>query len=252
MTPDIGLIGRGRFGTYFRGQLEAVGYQVAIADIIDDAPAWRRDVATVCAAPIVIYAVPIRALESAIVDTRTFIGPDAVVIDVSSVKVMPCQWLERHLPGVRKAGTHPLFGPQSAPPPGSCAGHRVALCPLPTHRGSPPDAEAAAVVRAMLLRLGVNIIECTPADHDRQVARSQFLTHFIGRGAMAAEIGRVALSTKTHDALMDIVDVVGRDSLALFEDMAVFNPEARVARAEFMSALQSIADRLIALELTKQ
>jgi prephenate dehydrogenase len=246
MTPDIGLVGRGRFGTYFRAQLEAVGYHVAVADITDDSTAWQRDIATACAAPLVIYAVPIRALDAALRDTRPLLNPDAVVIDVASVKVIPCQWLERHLPGIRKAGTHPLFGPQSAPV--SCAGHRVALCPLPTVPDQPPDPTATLAVREMLTRLGVNIIEVSPADHDRQVARSQFLTHFIGRGAIAAGVGRLALSTKTHDALMDIVDVVGRDTDALFEDMAVFNPEARTARAEFMAALQSIADHLIALQ----
>jgi prephenate dehydrogenase len=246
MTPDIGLVGRGRFGTYLRAQLEAVGYQVAVADITDDPAAWQRDIATACAAPLVIYAVPIRALESALRDTRSLLNPDAVVIDVASVKVMPCQWLERHLPGVRKAGTHPLFGPQSAPV--SCAGHRVALCALPTNPGQPLDGDAADVVRAMLRRLGVNIIEVSPADHDRQVARSQFLTHFIGRGAIAAGVGRLALSTKTHDALMDIVDVVGLDTNALFEDMAVFNPEAGVARAEFMDALRAIGDHLETIE----
>lgn len=247
MTPDIGVIGRGRFGTYFSAQLEQVGFRVVTADLADGPTAWRRDRAEACACPIVIYAVPIRALESVVLDTRDEIGANSVVLDVCSVKVMPCSWLEQHLPGVRKAGTHPLFGPQSAPV--SCAGHRVALCALPTTPGAPPDADAAARVRTMLLQLGVNIIECAPAEHDRQVARSQFLTHFIGRGAMAAGIGRVALSTMSHDALMDIVDVVGRDSLALFEDMAVFNPMARTARAEFMDALRSIDARLGALDI---
>jgi hypothetical protein len=36
---------------------------------------------------------------------------------------------------------------------------------------------------------------------------------------------------------MDIVDVVGHDSMELFEDMAAFNPKVPEVRAAFLAAL---------------
>jgi prephenate dehydrogenase len=220
---DIGMIGLGRFGAYFTRQLERAGHQVTGVDIRDDPQ-------EACRASLVIYAVPIRALERAIVDTRRMLGPDSVVMDVSSVKSIPVGLLRRYLPAHETVGTHPLFGPDSAPL--SCAGQRIAICGTPG-----PGLDR---VEAVANSLGLNIVRCTPEEHDTQVARSQFLTHFIGRGTVGAGVGRLALSTKTHEALMDIVDVVTHDTMELFEDMATFNPMAPAVRAEFLAALQAI------------
>jgi prephenate dehydrogenase len=218
---NIGIIGAGRFGTYFAGQLERAGYHPRIGALT---------------APLVIYAVPIRSLEGALMETRDALGPDTVVADVCSVKMIPCDLLQRHLPGRPVVGTHPLFGPDSAPV--SCAGQRAALCALPG------GERALACVEAIYHRLGLNIVRCTPSEHDTQVARSQFLTHFIGRGAVRAGIERLALSTRTHEALMDIIDVVGHDTMELFEDMAAFNPMVPAVRAEFLAALYAIDAQL--------
>jgi len=253
---DIGIVGAGRFGTYFAGQLERVGHRVHLADALDTPPGRDRALARACASSIVIYAVPIRALERAILDTRDMLTPGALVLDVCSVKVMPCALLGRLLQGVAAVGTHPLFGPQSAPV--SCAGQRVAVCPIiggnapaepaATAAGTAVGEAAAARAARLFGTLGLEIVRCTPAEHDAQVARTQFLTHFIGRGAMRAGVGRLPLSTKSHDALMDIVEVVGTDSIELFEDMAAFNPMVRGVRAEFLAALRAIDEQLAAQE----
>lgn len=235
-AADIGIIGAGRFGTYLTGQLQRVGYLVHHGDARDASAA--EDIARACAAPIAIYAVPIRNLERAIVDTRAWLGAGTVVMDVCSVKSIPCALLEQHLPDRGVVGTHPLFGPQSAPV--SCAGQRIALCEI--QNGAAVDALAR--VEALCTRLGLTIVRCTPQDHDTQVARTQFLTHFIGRGAVRAGIERLALSTKSHEALMDIIDIVCHDSTELFEDMATFNPMVPTVRAAFLDALHGIDDSL--------
>jgi prephenate dehydrogenase len=163
-------------------------------------------------------------------------------MDVCSVKMMPCALLERLLPGKATVGTHPLFGPQSAPV--SCAGQRAAVCPIAP--ATPVGAAAATRAEQLLSHLGVTVVRCTPEEHDTQIARTQFLTHFIGRGAIGAGITRMPLSTRSHDALMDIVDVVGSDSMELFEDMAAFNPMVGPVRAEYLAALHKIDQQLSA------
>jgi prephenate dehydrogenase len=214
---DIGIIGAGRFGTYFASQLQRVGYDVALGNLT---------------APLVFFAVPIRSLRQALIGYRDELGPETIVADVCSVKMIPCDWLTTTLPGRQIVGTHPLFGPDSAPV--SSAGQRAAICAMPG------GERAVACVESVYRRLGLNIVRCTPEEHDAQVARSQFLTHFIGRGAVRAGIERLALSTRTHEALMDIVDVVGHDTWELFEDMAAFNPKVPEVRAAFLTALQAL------------
>jgi prephenate dehydrogenase len=243
-SRDIGMVGTGRFGSYFAAQLERAGYQVHRADARDESASRESNMARACGSPLVIYAVPIRELEHAIAGTRDLLAPDATVMDVCSVKIVPCALLERLLPGRPTVGTHPLFGRQSAPE--SCAGQRAAVCALAP--GTPAGNAAAARATNLFASLGVTVVDCTPEEHDRQVARTQFLTHFIGRGAIRAGVGRLPLSTKSHDALMDIVDVVGSDSMELFEDMAAFNPMVRPVRAEFLAALHDIDRQLAARE----
>ena len=239
-SRDIGVVGTGRFGSYFASQLERAGYQVHRADARDEPASRQASMARACGAPLLIYAVPIRELEHAIAATRELLAPDATVMDVCSVKIVPCALLERLLPGRPTVGTHPLFGRQSAPE--SCAGQRVTVCAIAP--GTPAGDAAAARATGLFQSLGATVVRCTPTEHDTQVARTQFLTHFIGRGAIGAGIDRLPLSTKSHDALMDIVDVVSSDSMELFEDMAAFNPMVRQIRAEFLAALHDIDRQL--------
>jgi prephenate dehydrogenase len=241
LSREIGMIGTGRFGSYFAAQLERAGYQVHRADAHDEPASRPTAIARACGSPTVIYAVPIRELERAITETRHLLAPDATVMDVCSVKIVPCALLEQLLPGRATVGTHPLFGPQSAPD--QCTGQRAAVCAIAS--GAAPGDTAAARASELFASLGVTVVRCSPVEHDTQVARTQFLTHFIGRGAIRAGIDRMPLSTKSHDALMDIVDVVGNDSMELFEDMAAYNPMVRTVRAEFLAALHDI-DRQLA------
>ena len=241
-SVEIGIIGCGRFGAYFAAQLERIGHRVhrfdpAIPDIASDAARTKA-----CKSPLVIFAVPIRNLEAALIETRSLLAPPTVAIDVCSVKMIPCALLARYLPHVAAVGTHPVFGPDSAAV--SCAGQRLAICAVPrsghSAKNAPDDVAAAEFVRRVLSPLGVSIIACTPEEHDRQMARSQFITHFVGRGAERCKIERVTLSTRTHNAFMDIVDIVTQDTWTLFEDMAAYNPMARAARVEFLAALRAI------------
>jgi prephenate dehydrogenase len=240
-SRDIGIIGTGRFGSYFAAQLERAGYQVHRADTRDEPASAPAAIVRACGSPTVIYAVPIRELERAITETRHLLAPDATVMDVCSVKIVPCALLQELLPGRATVGTHPLFGPQSAPE--QCTGQRAAVCAIAA--GTAAGDTAVARASDLFESLGVTVIRCTPTEHDTQVARTQFLTHFIGQGAIRAGIDRMPLSTKSHDALMDMVGVVGNDSTELFEDMAAFNPMVCTVRAEFLAALHDI-DRQLA------
>jgi len=134
---------------------------------------------------------------------------------------------------VRIVGTHPLFGPQSAPD--AIVGQRIAVCPV---RGD------HAKTAGYLVGLGLKVIECSPEEHDRQMAVSQALTHFIGRAVVQAGIERVELSTKTFDDLMSIVRVIAGNSNELFEDMQRLNPFAEEVRKRFMDGCKKLDGRL--------
>ena len=165
-------------------------------------------------------------------EAAPFLRRNALVLDVCSLKMLPCQWMADLLPkGVRIVGTHPLFGPQSAPD--AIIGQKVVVCPI---RGNPDK------VAGFLSGLGLEVIQCSPDEHDRQMAVSQALTHFIGRSMDGFE--RVQLTTKTFDRLMDIVQIINGNSQELFEDMQHLNPYAAEVRRRFIENCKKVDERL--------
>lgn len=242
MDCTIGIVGFGRFGKlaarYLAGDFPVRVYDPAAA---------IQDVASVGAEPVsleaasrckvLILAVPISCLQRVLDQVRPHLTPDGLVVDVCSVKEYPVQWMQEILPStVAILATHPMFGPDSAVE--SLQGRKIVLCPV---RIPAPRFNA---VRSYLIAKGLAVIETTPSEHDRQIAVSLALTHFIGRSL--AEIGSrpQEIDTEGYKRLLHILDVVENDTWQLFEDMHRFNPYAPEARQRFMKAMQAIEKRI--------
>jgi len=126
----------------------------------------------------VIPAVPISSLQQMLKQMAPLLQPGSLVIDVCSVKTLPAKWMEEILPpSVSILATHPMFGPDSAAR--SLEGMKIALCKVKI------DDEPYTKIKSYLTSLGLEVIETTTENHDRQIAVSLSLTHFIGR-ALAA------------------------------------------------------------------
>ena len=115
MREKLGLIGFGAFGRLTARHLspwfDIYAHDPAAND--GEGHATLTDLATAAACPTVILAVPVEALEATLAAMGPHLAPDALVIDVGSVKVKPARLMDDRLaPGVRVVGTHPLFGPR--------------------------------------------------------------------------------------------------------------------------------------------
>ncbi len=194
---------------------------------------------------LLILAVPIREFESCLKQLASIIpvvnNCELVVVDVCSVKEYPAQMVKRHLHNIKGyVGLHPLFGPQSAPV--SCTNQRIAIC---QDYSNPDFEEVAQLVHDLIIHpLGLNYIECTAEEHDREMAYTQVLDHYIGQSAASMKIERTAMSTTTHNKLMDIVEIVTGNSVELFEDMNKYNTHTPMARARLRQALFDVELRL--------
>jgi len=89
-------------------------------------------------------------------------------------------------------------------------------------------------------KLGLKTIVTTAEEHDKQMAVSQALTHFIGQACKKINIQRVQMSTLTFDKIMDVVDIIKNDTPALFENMQTMNPFAGEMRRKFVNAANKI------------
>lgn len=240
-TPEeITIIGAGRFGTYLASQIQNHGGKKVL--LLDKNPK-PEDLQKTW---ITILCVPIRNLKDCLKEVIPHLQEGSLLMDTASVKSLPCQWMEeaRKATGredLQTCGTHPLFGPQSAPV--NCSGNQTALCP----ETNKPMPAAAKWVWQTLLQTATT--ECTPEEHDKQMA-TQVINHFLGRTTHAINLQRVGLSTKTHHLFMDIQEIVTGNSLELFEDMNRFNPEAAKIRKQFLEKAQEIHEKLLEIEKT--
>jgi prephenate dehydrogenase len=234
----IGIVGFGRFSSLMARYL-AEDFKVNIStrsdrrDEIQALGANQAPLEEICALPFVILSVPISAMESVLQQISPLLNPEAVVIDVCSVKVYPVQWMKAHLPEtVFLLPTHPMFGPDSAAD--SLEGRKIVLC------RERIDDIVFKNIHTYLSGKGLTVIETTPEEHDRQIAVSLSLTHFLGRTLAEFGAKKLSIDTEGYKRLLHILEVVENDSWELFFDMHRYNPYARDARKKFMDAMDKI------------
>lgn len=236
----VGIIGFGRFGQLVAKALTPL-FDVYVCASHDRSDEAARIGCTFCTLEEcsrqenVILCVPISAMESALGRVCPHLVEGATVYDVCSVKTYPCRWLEKNVPEqCRIVGTHPLFGPDTAKN-GLC-GHKVVVC-------NPRDAPIGDVC-SFLESLGLVVILSSPEDHDREMARSLALIHFLGRSLSVIGVCDVTISTVTHERLLEIVEITNNDSSQLLIDMHVYNPFAAGVRKKMISELRSLDKKL--------
>ena len=238
----IGLVGFGRFGALTARYLAQdatvhVFSRSQTAERIAAVGAVASSLEQVCQQRFLILSVPISAMPDTLKRIGPMLPPQTVVIDVCSVKIHPLKWMRDFLPPhVFILGTHPMFGPDSAAD--SLEGRKLVLCRERMPKG------LYRRVHHYLRTKQLEVIETTPEDHDRQIAVSLSLTHFIGRSLSAFGAGALKIDTEGYRRLMYTLGVVEHDTWQLFEDMDRFNPFARQTRAAFMEAMQKIDQQL--------
>jgi len=236
---NVGIIGHGRFGALWAELLSGFCNVIVFDQKNITSPPGGVSVATslgdVCDVDVLFLAVPIGAIQKTCSDIAGLLPQKTIVADVASVKMLPAQWMQDVLPAHQPlVATHPLFGPDSAKRQGSVDGFDMAVCPLRL------TGEQKDVFVSLLEKLRINIIETTPEEHDRQMASSQALVHFLGRGLGALDLTEQDIATPDYEALCRINDLVNNDTWELFFDMQRHNSQAAKVRKRFVERLISL------------
>ena len=238
----IGIIGFGRFGGLMSRYL-ARDFDVTVFDSGGKAPeieatgALPASFERVCQEDVIILSVPISVFKRTLTKIQPLIRKDVLVVDVCSVKAYPVSLMHEILPGgVSILATHPMFGPDSAAD--SLKGRKIVLCK------ERMEEEQYQKIKSYLDEKGLDTIEASPDEHDRQISVSLALTHFIGRSL--SEFGAEALSidTEGYKRLRHVLEVVENDTWQLFVDMHRYNPHARQHRSEMIAAINRVSSKL--------
>ncbi len=244
VTPKttVGIIGFGRFSQlmirYLSEDCEVTVYdRRERAGDISRLGGHSGSLAAACACDIVIPAVPISAMKPTLIQIGPRLKPHTLVVDICSVKTYPVQWMLEILPAnVDILATHPMFGPDSAAV--TLAGQKIILCPQRI------DTDKYACIRNYLLSCQLVVIETTPEAHDRQIAATLALTHFIGRSLAEYGAEPLDIDTDGYKRLLYTLETVTHDTWQLFTDMHHYNPYTKDIRDRFVAAVRRINARL--------
>jgi prephenate dehydrogenase len=240
---EIGIIGFGQFGQFMARYL-ARWFDVAVCDVAERKDEAKKigvkfaDFEEAASKEIVIFSVPLKSFANVLVESSKHLRAGALVIDVCSVKLKPIELMLKHLPQtVEIIGTHPLFGPQSGRE--GIEGLKIALCPVRTTR--------ADEVKSFLSdELKLKVLEKSPEEHDKEMARVQALTHFVARALFELHVEDSELATVSYEELMKAASLLAEDSWELFQTIQQGNPFADERRKTFIEKLNELEKRISA------
>jgi prephenate dehydrogenase len=186
---------------------------------------------------VIFLAVSIDSTENLIKNISEYVNPGAIVMDVCSVKELPCGWLKTYLPkGVQSMGTHPMFGPDSYK--SGLHNTQIVLCPVSISLANQNK------ISDIFSKIGLKVIVTSPTEHDKQVAYSLAMVHLIGRTLDTLPLNNIEIKSLGFERLMKIHETVSNDSWDLFINMYKYNPYAISAMDDFTQNLKLINKKI--------
>ncbi len=243
IKTTVGIIGFGRFGPVLARLLtpscEVLAYD--ITDITERAEAVGARPAeweAVAAALTIFLAVPIRSFKEVAARLAPDLKPGTTVFDVCSVKVYPATVMKEHFPPeITTIASHPLFGPDSSQ-------HGFENLPMVMHPVSQRTEVFDNWVR-YFKKHGLHVMEMTPEEHDRLAARSQGITHFIGRVLTEFGIAATPIDTEGFRDMQLVVEQTCHDSFELFHDLENYNPYTMDMIDSVVKAVEQVKQSII-------
>lgn len=221
MVSTVGIVGYGHFGQFLHELGGRFFPEVKIkiysrrAEIDNQAFFSLEEVAT---CDVVILCGAIKEYEEQIKTIVKLSLPETIIVDVATVKKHTSELLREHCEGRRFLSTHPMFGPESYKKHGgNVSGFRIVVTDYVLAN------DQYQILKNTFATLGFLIIEMTADEHDKRLAETLFLTHYVGQSILKAGFNRTAIDTLSFQFLMDAVESV-KDDIELFRDVYHFNP----------------------------
>lgn len=245
----VAIIGFGRFGRVMH-RLFLDGF-----DLVVSSSSYRPgDIAGVTfvgleeacrSADAILLTVPINKTGVTGERIRDYLRPGQIVVDVCSVKEWPYAALKAALEGTGVIiwPTHPMFGPDSS----KQGFQRLNWVSCEEAL----DPEAIAPYRDYLSQKGLNIIRISCEEHDRLAARTQGLTHFIGRFLDELHIEPTEIDTLGYKRLLAVKEQTCHDTWELFCDLQHYNRFSLETQKALSDAIFKVTSRFFDTTTTR-
>jgi prephenate dehydrogenase len=193
---------------------------------------------------VIVLGVPISKTQALIKKIAPKIKGPKLILDICSVKGLPSKWMKRYLPKqVEILGTHPMFGPgvtqfDLKKLKYKLKNFQIVLCPIRIQK------KKLIKLKTFLRLIGLEVIETTPREHDKQVAKSISLVHFLSRSLDQMKIKNQKITTYGYSNLIENYYVTNCD-WQLFFDVINYNRYAKETIEKFLNSTQVIQAKII-------
>lgn len=242
MIKSVGIVGHGHFGqfveTLVRRFLPEVEVRVFSKRSLPDDEKFF-DLTKTASSDVVVLCGSIGGYEDQLKSLLSHLGEDTVVVDVATVKKHTGEIFKKHLGDRKWLSCHPMFGAESYKKQNEdVSGFRVVVTDKTIRE------EEYESVRNLMSGLGFVFIEMTADEHDKLLADTLFMTHYIGQVMSSAGFGRTDIDTVSFQSLMNAVESVAQDG-KLFMDVYNFNPYCEAAAMRFHDAQEIVLKGLL-------
>ncbi|KAI3935143.1 hypothetical protein MKX01_031410 [Papaver californicum] len=248
----IAIVGFGNFGQFLAKTIVRQGHKVLAhsrsdySDIArklgvlfftdaDDLCEEHPEVVLICSSIIsttsVLRSLPLQRLKRS-----------TLFVDVLSVKEFPRKlFLENLPPEFDVLCTHPMFGPES----GKGSWKSLPFVYDKVRIGN----EESRISRCekflnIFAQEGCRMVEMSCAEHDREAAESQFITHTMGRILEKFGLESTSINTKGYETLLNLVENTSGDSFELYYGLFMYNTNAMEQLERLDMAFESLKKQL--------
>lgn len=230
--------GTGKMGQWFAGFLVAEGKEVVLVGRSQEKleAAGRRlgvpvstSIEAAGQADVVLIAVPIDRFEEVVRQLSPHTHSSQIVLDITSVKVLPVAVMHRHIKKGLVLGTHPVFGPGAR----GVAHQNFVLTPT-----NQEETALAERVKGYLETRGARVELMTPEEHDDMMSVILGLAHYIAI---------VSADTLTNFERLKQMEAIGgityKVLLTLVESVVAEDPELYASLQMNLPDLPEIQER---------
>jgi len=241
MINSVGIVGYGNFGkfVYELGQrfFPDIEFRIHSRRVEIDNKQFF-DLKTTAESDVVILCDGISEYEERMKAVLDLAPPKTIFIDVATVKKHTSELCRKYCDDRKFISTHPMFGPTSyLKHKGDVTGFRIVVTDYTLKN------DYYQKLKQQFSNLGFSIIEMSAEEHDKNLADTLFITHYIGQSIVKAGFERTEIDTLSFQFLMDAVDSVRGDK-KLFKDVYKYNPYCKGAVERFHLAQQEVFKEL--------
>ncbi|KAK4277775.1 hypothetical protein QN277_015722 [Acacia crassicarpa] len=245
----IGIVGFGPFGQFLATTFIKQGHTLCATSLSDESQlcdalriSFFRDVTALFDADndVILISTSIRSLSEVLRSMPLDrLERPVLFVDVLSVKEYPRRALLQVLPKESDIlCTHPMFGPQGAKD--GWRGHNFMYDKVRIR-----NEGTCSNFLQIFASEGCTMLEMSCEEHDKLAAKTQFITHTVGRTLGELEITSTPIDTKSFQTLLQTKETIMRDSPDLFYGLFTHNRFAKQELENLENALRQVKETLI-------